>query len=1077
MVNKGNKMFKDITNAQLMEGIESKQKQLSEHDKDFADIVTNYVKNNFNHKEANERLQDVLDTINSLKGGSPYKYYYIIKKTGAVKELTDPNFLDILKRLGYNSERYIDAMETIKEVKELTDPKLINIEKRLSDYIPRSGYLDAMETVKDVKNLTSKEFIEAMDEKTLKLIQGFAYYKAKSFFGAIARTGEIKRIMDPKIFNIEKRLEYINKEFTDATYLDAMHTPEDVKNLTSKEFIESMDEKTLKFIQSFNYFKAKSFFGAIARTGEIKRLINPKIFNIEKKFFNIEKRLFLYHHAEMDYLDAMQTPEDVKNLTSKEFIEAMDEKILKSIGDFYYVKSKSFFGAIARTGEIKILTDKNTINLIKYLGDNARKYLDAMQTPEDVKILTSAEFMDSIDEKTLKLIHTIEYYAHCNFFNIITRTHTIKEFKDPNFVDIIINLNHYANLYLNAMKTPEDVKILTGKDFIDALNNTMDEKTIKLIKRADYNNNNTLFYEMMGIWFYSKTHKLSRNSTFLEDPIIKTIKPENANKDFNKFKSEVKGWSNAIKNFELAEEKGFGSIDKTKFDRLLKFYSRTGGSIEYISFASNFIKSKEDFEILLSGEKGRIYKMIMNGVNSYFMNYRALPKSVEGWGGIKILRFVWDNRKVLAPEFLLKVLNYDKKKLFDENTFNIINRVLPKFNSPYIKTYELHNENGINDTNNITKDEISEIVSNSLNIIKKVFPSENIDKQQVLDQIKIRFQLFKNDIGGNLNNKVENILKKSGTNENLENFDFKKAISILKDLKEIKKEINNKNQNTLDSYEKIIDPIESIITSKYYSENIINLENDLKDAEKSLKDNKEISKDKMESYIKLTDKVLDNVYQYITDDDMFIVNSRTRNDLFNNSKDKISENLQKIEKYIHTEGVLTVKSWDRSLNDLFGGRFSGDCTAPPTESDFSGIHFDANIEWLKDPGTLILNVYWKDKIEGKQKPIGRIYCFAAEMDGKPTLFIDSLEFLKSFNAGEEVKKILPKVIKNLSNDFGVPVAINTNKISNRVWVNDVMYRNAAEFDKRVVVPIKKIGNNVFMEHLSTNLIRKELYII
>ena len=233
----------------------------------------------------------------------------------------------------------------------------------------------------------------------------------------------------------------------------------------------------------------------------------------------------------------------------------------------------------------------------------------------------------------------------------------------------------------------------------------------------------------------------------------------------------------------------------------------------------------------------------------------------------------------------------------------------------------------------------------------------------------------------------------------------------------------------------------------------------------------------MESYIKLTDKVLDNVYQYITDDDMFIVNSRTRNDLFNNSKDKISENLQKIEKYIHTEGVLTVKSWDRSLNDLFGGRFSGDCTAPPTESDFSGIHFDANIEWLKDPGTLILNVYWKDKIEGKQKPIGRIYCFAAEMDGKPTLFIDSLEFLKSFNAGEEVKKILPKVIKNLSNDFGVPVAINTNKISNRVWVNDVMYRNAAEFDKRVVVPIKKIGNDVFMEHLSVNLIRKELYII
>ncbi len=987
-----NKMFEDTTKDS------SKQNPLAKYDKDFADIVTNYIKNNFNPKEANERLKKVLDFINFINpiGALADHYCDIVKKTGAVKELTDPKVLDFAKHMK-NSP---------------------------------SNYLDAMQTVESVKILTSKEFMDAMDGKTLKSIADFGTYMSHSFFGAIGRTGAFKELTDPKVMGFIKSLGVYEPE-----YLNAMKTIEAVKNLTSKEFMDVIDEKNPESIINFLDHDVKyDIFYAIGKTGAFKELTDPKVMSFAKDLGNLRKKYFM----------TMETVDWVKELT-----------------------------------------DPNVMSFIKILGNDAFDYLEAMKTIEAVKNLTSKDFINAVNQKTLKSIsNLLDPDVRYDIFYAIGKTGAFKELTDPKVLDFIKPLGYNAPEYFKAMKTIEAVKILTSKEFIEstnnAMNNALNKKTLKLIKSFDYDTYNNFFDAMIKITFYSKTHKLSENLTFLEDPIIKSIKPENANKDPNKFKIEVKGWSNVIKNFEMAEEKGFGSTDKTKFDRLLKLYSRTGGSIEYISFASNFIKSKEDFETLLSGEKGKVDKMIVDGVNSYFVNYRGLPKSIEGWGGIKILRLVWDNKEVLAPEFLLKVSNNDKKGLLDEETFNKINKILPKFNSPYIKTYELHSKTEINGTNNIT-DETNEIISDTLNIIKEVFPNKNIDEQQASNQIKEEFESFKKDIGGNLNNKVNNILNKSGINENLENLDLQKVISIAKNLKEIKKEINNRTQSdALNSYEKIIDSIEGIIASKYYNENIVNSEKNLNNFEKFFKDNKEIPKDEMESYIKLAGKTLNYIYYYIADpDNMFIVNSSARDNLFNASKNRISEDLQKIEKHIHTEGVLTVKSWDRSLNDLFGGRFSGDCTAPPTiASDYFGVYFEANIRWLKDPGTLILNVYWKDKIDTKQEPIGRIYCFAAEMDGKPAIFIDSLEFIASFNAGEEVQKVLPKVIKDLSKNFEAPVALDIYRISNRTWVNDVIHN--ARFDQGEV-SIKKVGNGnlndkIFMEHLSLIENRRKLNI-
>ena len=98
-------------------------------------------------------------------------------------------------------------------------------------------------------------------------------------------------------------------------------------------------------------------------------------------------------------------------------------------------------------------------------------------------------------------------------------------------------------------------------------------------------------------------------------------------------------------------------------------------------------------------------------------------------------------------------------------------------------------------------------------------------------------------------------------------------------------------------------------------------------------------------------------------------------------------------------------------------------------------------------------------------PVGRAYCFAAELDGKPAVFIDSIEFLESFPAGPEVRKAVVQLMKDLANHFNVPVAIeNTSngRISNRPWVNETI--SGAKLEKRTL-NAQKLGDNVYAEHI------------
>jgi hypothetical protein len=93
--------------------------------------------------------------------------------------------------------------------------------------------------------------------------------------------------------------------------------------------------------------------------------------------------------------------------------------------------------------------------------------------------------------------------------------------------------------------------------------------------------------------------------------------------------------------------------------------------------------------------------------------------------------------------------------------------------------------------------------------------------------------------------------------------------------------------------------------------------------------------------------------------------------------------------------------------------------------------------------------------------------FATIINGKPSVFIDSIEFLASFDAGEEVKNTLIKALKDFSDYIGVPVYIDaTHNISNRDWVNNAI--EEAGFRRKHISTFTKLGNpRVYMEHALT----------
>lgn len=213
-------------------------------------------------------------------------------------------------------------------------------------------------------------------------------------------------------------------------------------------------------------------------------------------------------------------------------------------------------------------------------------------------------------------------------------------------------------------------------------------------------------------------------------------------------------------------------------------------------------------------------------------------------------------------------------------------------------------------------------------------------------------------------------------------------------------------------------------------------------------------------------EALELAYQYLSDPDLHVALSPGRSMLFDAVKNIISQ----LSDVIPGQGILTFKTWERSTTDIFGGRYSGDCTAPPNTGEYSGSNFWANFGWIEDAGTSILNIYYANDSEKKAAPVGRAYLFATKIDDKPAIFIDSIEFIASFPAGYEVREALINALKDFANYVeNTPLYIDSGEhISNRSWVNEAL--GSADFPIQSIKKFEKLGDKIgrndgiYMEH-------------
>ncbi len=867
-------------------------------------------------------------------------------------------------------------------------------------------YFRAIGDTKAVAELTGERVFEASE-----FAKSLGSDAAYGYFWAIGNTKAVAELTDERILTFAKSLGSAAAYW----YFQAIGNTKAVTELTG--------ERVLTFAKSLGSETASTYFWAIGGTKAVAELTGERVLTFAKSLGSDVARW---------YFKAISNTEAVAELTDKRVLRASE--FVKSIGsDAAY----GYFRAIGNTEAVAELTDERILTFAKSLGDDvASTYFRAIGNTKavaeltDERVFEASEFLKSIDSD-----------AAYGYFQAIGNTKAVAELTDKRifgaseFVKSIDSTAAYW--YFQAIGDTKAVAELTENSFLTWLKDSYEIDGLP-----------ELLPNLGAVLNYSSSHLLYKNPpSFSNDPIIKLLKPEHAEDNPGMFKTEVMGWVELIKVLNEAEKKGFGAVDSAAFGRMVALFQRTGGSVVYLAFASDFLDSEEKLKILFSGERGRIDAMMIGGVNAYFKNLSGLPNSIEGWGGIEILRLTWENKEhFIGNETLLTGL---LPKLFDQERA-YINSKLPNFNAQYSAIYNLLSENM--KAKELEKKDFDRIVSDCNEMAKALFTQP---KNEIV--IKDQFATLSNSVGKGLKGRLGYLWNKYRPDENADYLrlrDFARALREMeKDMKSLEKQNPDRYAEAIYAHGQILNAAEIIFAKRYYDEKL---------AGKTAHD------------MFSAQEILSTIYQYIIDPDFHGVASPGRRMLFDICATTISTDSHILGEAIPNTGILSVKGWERSLSDVFGGRYSGDCTAPPNTGEYSGINFDKNFGWINDPGTYILNVYWQKDPKEKQVPVGRIYCFAALLDGKPAVFIDSLEFLASFPVGPEVMKALPLLVEDYTKHLGTTVAIDAEgKISNRPWVKPAI---DVGFEKKIV-QAQKLGNPVYTENIRTEQEEVRVFII
>ena len=691
-----------------------------------------------------------------------------------------------------------------------------------------------------------------------------------------------------------------------------------------------------------------------------------------------------------------------------------------------------YFFAIGNSKAVEALTNErvlHTASFVRQIGEDAAwKYFSAIGNTKAVEALT--------DERVMEFAKEIGGDAALDYFFAIGKTKAVEALTNERVLHTASFVRQIgrdaASGYFSAIGDTKAVEALTSEALIEFCIN-------------QHVNSAYAFFGLGKIISFSDSHHLCGEKwSFDKDPLVAMLNPGKPIRGNVSYNAAIQSISKLAENLSAAENRIRIKVDRAAVDSLNEVVRRTGGSTVYVSFASGLVASKEDFVVLLSGRRGDIDKMIVERVNSHFGNAPFLPSTVEGWGGIEMLRLVWENKNYFnEKENLLAAIHSPVPVNKDA-----VHSALPRFDTPYSKIYNLLQPSG-KKAGHMPHEQLSKILYDCNEMVGLLFK-----QPRAAISIKDEFGGLAQNAGSGMRRKLDAIWKRYEPDRKT---DFLNLRDFARNLKELEKEFNSMKSADKTRYDqifyhygRIINVIESEFAGKYFAEKL-----EGKRAQDLLSAN----------------EMLNLIYQYIIDPDFNNAVSPGRRMLFEQLAKTIYEDSKAIGTTVPSDGILTVKSWNRDLSDIFGGRYSGDCTAPPNTGEYSGSNFDKNFGYIEDPGTNILNFYWQKEPGQKPEPIGRAYCFAVETRDGPAVLVDSIEFLASFPAGPSVEGIVGGLLlQDYADNLGVPVLIDANaRVSNRSWVTSAIQSSGLS---RGAVSMSKIGNEVYMEHIHTQEVYK-----
>ncbi len=216
----------------------------------------------------------------------------------------------------------------------------------------------------------------------------------------------------------------------------------------------------------------------------------------------------------------------------------------------------SFFYAIWATEAVDELSNDKVLKFAEGIGSKAAlEFFEAIGNTRAVEELTNEKVLS-----TKEFVKKIGSEAARGFFAAIGKTKAVKEFTSPSFLAWGLELN---------------------KDIREFL------FTSKILKA------------LLQIMLFSKSHGLcGEKGSPEEDPLIKLIGAES--KEVHKINTNLGYVSRLVQNLDYAEKRGFGRVNLNMINKLNMKIQSAGWNTIFVASASDFINSKEDFELLFS---------------------------------------------------------------------------------------------------------------------------------------------------------------------------------------------------------------------------------------------------------------------------------------------------------------------------------------------------------------------------------------------------------------------------------------------------------------------------------------------